>query len=208
MTTPPLEPTPRTPRAEVRQRLIAAAGDLFAEHGYVAVRLDDIARAAGFTKGAVYSNFGSKQGLFAAVLTSRSEAERARLLAIDDGATQPELLASVVAGEITGDTQRGRLGVEFAARAAYDDDVAEAWRDLRREQRRVAEEAVTEVTSKGGRGLATSPRVAALILHCLTNGLSVEHLADPDDVDEHTVREAVTTAVRLLLTDPQPDEVS
>jgi AcrR family transcriptional regulator len=50
--------------AEVRK----AARDLFATHGYAAVGLERVAVAAGVTRGAVYHHFGSKEGLFAAVL--------------------------------------------------------------------------------------------------------------------------------------------
>ena len=40
-------PIPRTPRAAVRRRVLAAAADVFAERGYVDSRLEDIARAGG-----------------------------------------------------------------------------------------------------------------------------------------------------------------
>ncbi|GEK87491.1 TetR/AcrR family transcriptional regulator [Microbacterium aerolatum] len=49
-----------------RQVLEAAIG-LFSAHGYADVSLDDIARAAGVTRGAVYHHYGSKVGLFGAV---------------------------------------------------------------------------------------------------------------------------------------------
>lgn len=45
-----------------------AARVLFATHGYAAVGLEQVAEAAGVTRGAVYHHFGSKRGLFAAVL--------------------------------------------------------------------------------------------------------------------------------------------
>ncbi|MFF7556095.1 TetR family transcriptional regulator [Streptomyces olivaceus] len=56
------------PRDEVRRRLLAAAAQSFAERGYEDSKLEDIAHTAGFTKGAVYSNFAGKAELFGAVL--------------------------------------------------------------------------------------------------------------------------------------------
>ncbi|MGB6072667.1 MAG: TetR family transcriptional regulator, partial [Rhodococcus sp. (in: high G+C Gram-positive bacteria)] len=50
----------RPQRTDVRDRLLAAAADEFTERGYAAAKLTDIADRAGFTKGAVYSNFESK----------------------------------------------------------------------------------------------------------------------------------------------------
>lgn len=61
-------PTARTPRAEVRRRLLVAGAQVFAEQGVHEARLDEIAARAGFSKGAVYSNFSSKQDLVVEVM--------------------------------------------------------------------------------------------------------------------------------------------
>ncbi|ROS40506.1 TetR/AcrR family transcriptional regulator [Amycolatopsis thermoflava] len=50
-----------------RAALVAAARELFAERGYQAVPADEIVRAAGVTRGALYHHYGDKQGLFRAV---------------------------------------------------------------------------------------------------------------------------------------------
>jgi AcrR family transcriptional regulator len=62
---------PRRTKAEseaTRAAVQRAARDLFATHGYPAVGLERVAATAGVTRGAVYHHFGSKRGLFAAVL--------------------------------------------------------------------------------------------------------------------------------------------
>ncbi|WP_037067107.1 TetR/AcrR family transcriptional regulator [Pseudonocardia acaciae] len=196
------EPIPRTPRAEVRRRLLAAAARVFAERGYVDARLDDIAHAAGFTKGAIYSNFGSKQGLFGAVLGERAEDERAALLGEirDDPASAAGRAARLVARRVVDDPERGRLGLEFAARAVRDEQVRAILARLRRAQRAAATALVTEIVERGGLRLAVSPEVAALILHCLTNGLSMEHLADPDGVGAGAVEHAIAATITALTT--------
>ena len=55
-------------RAETRARLLASARRTFARHGYHATSLDRVSENAGCTKGAVYDHFGSKAGLFLALL--------------------------------------------------------------------------------------------------------------------------------------------
>ena len=190
----------RIPRSEVRQRLIAAAAEAFAESGYSAATVDYIALRAGFTKGAVYSNFGSKQGLFAAVLEDRSTSERDRLLQAparpaDEVAA---FVAGVVAESITEDEQRGRLGLEFAARAARDPAARRSWGPLRRTQREAAERAIREVAARSGLELSIDPGVAALVLHCLTNGLSMEHLADPEQVDSTAIKRAIAALIEAI----------
>lgn len=66
-------PCPFKPRWERRkdarpQELMAAALDLFVERGFAATRLDDVARAAGVSKGTLYLYFCSKEELFKAVV--------------------------------------------------------------------------------------------------------------------------------------------
>jgi AcrR family transcriptional regulator len=58
-------------RRDTVRRLIDAACDVVAEKGFQRASLEEIARRAGLTKGAIYSNFESKEHLFWAVLGSR-----------------------------------------------------------------------------------------------------------------------------------------
>lgn len=63
------EPLSRAARQErTREALVQAARAVFARDGFHAARLDTIAREAGFSKGAVYSNFSSKAELFLAAV--------------------------------------------------------------------------------------------------------------------------------------------
>jgi AcrR family transcriptional regulator len=55
-------------RAETRARLLASARRMFARDGYHATSLERVSENAGCTKGAVYDHFGSKAGLFLALL--------------------------------------------------------------------------------------------------------------------------------------------
>ncbi|MEU5870759.1 helix-turn-helix domain-containing protein [Glycomyces sp. NPDC047369] len=196
------EPARRLPRDEVRRRLLAAAAVEFTERGYDDARLDAIARAAGFTKGAVYSNFGGKRELFAAVLTERADAER-DAIGSDVGAAEDLESALTgaarhVADRIVTDAERGRLGLEFAARAARDEDVREVLAPMRRSQRESAAAAAADLATQTGAALAVDPDLAGIIMHCLTNGLSMEHLADPEHIDEATIEHALTAVMSLL----------
>src|SRR5271166_4734292 len=64
-----IEPlTPERRRQQTREHLLQAAAQVFAERGFHGASLDEVAAAAGFTKGAVYSNFKNKEDLFLALL--------------------------------------------------------------------------------------------------------------------------------------------
>ena len=59
--------TPARRRQLTREALVGAAAEVFTAKGFHAASLDEIADAAGFTRGAIYSNFGSKEELLFAV---------------------------------------------------------------------------------------------------------------------------------------------
>ena len=68
----------RDRQRQTREAIVFAARAAFAEAGYHGARLDRIARAAGFSKGAVYSNFAGKAELFLAVLDKDIEGSAGR----------------------------------------------------------------------------------------------------------------------------------
>src|ERR1700760_2838796 len=59
-------------RAETRARLIEAAFQVFADKGFGAVRIDDVCKAAGYTRGAFYSQFDSLDELFFTLYDERA----------------------------------------------------------------------------------------------------------------------------------------
>jgi len=113
-----------------RQRLVAAARALFGARGYAGVGTEEIVRAAGVTRGALYHQFRDKTDLFAAV-AEQIEAEIAERIAADAAAA-----AAGPAGAL-------RIGVRLFLHACAEPEVEriilldapavlgwEAWRDL------------------------------------------------------------------------------
>ena len=60
-------------KAETSARLLATARKWFFEKGYAGTSMDELCAAAGVTRGALYHNFGSKEGLFEAVVRQIDE---------------------------------------------------------------------------------------------------------------------------------------
>src|SRR4051795_9854827 len=56
---------------DTREKLLDAAAEVFAEKGYANTSMDDVAAAAGMTKGALYWNFDGKESLFHTLLEER-----------------------------------------------------------------------------------------------------------------------------------------
>jgi AcrR family transcriptional regulator len=176
-------PTRAERRAQTRAELIDAAERLFSGQGFHATSLDAVADAAGYTKGAVYSNFASKEDLFFAVYerrVERSEAGIARTLA--------------EAGDVKEATLR--LAAAAAARRGRDDGwlavFLEFWTHVLRHPEHRARfaalharsvDAWVEAMEEGGAKPRFGARRAAVAGFALATGLGLEQLTQPDVVD-------------------------
>src|SRR3954471_9164051 len=80
MSTPESVPLTRAGRKQLtREHLLASAERLFIERGFHSASIDDIAQAAGFTKGAVYAHFKNKEAVFIALMERRWDEQLARV---------------------------------------------------------------------------------------------------------------------------------
>jgi AcrR family transcriptional regulator len=79
-----------TDNRSARERLLAAADELFYEQGIHTVGIDRIIERAGVAKASLYSSFGSKDELVRAYLQSRDASRRARVQAVVDRHTEPK----------------------------------------------------------------------------------------------------------------------
>jgi AcrR family transcriptional regulator len=68
MTSTPQSPAAASKATQTRRSLVVAARELFGERGYAATSVEEIVRAAGVTKGALYHHFVDKDDLFRAVV--------------------------------------------------------------------------------------------------------------------------------------------
>ncbi len=84
--------------ATTREKLLEAAGKVFAERGYYNVTIREISRRAGANVAAVNYTFGNKLGLYTEVLRQSVRASQSALLAaeLDSAATPEELLRKVI----------------------------------------------------------------------------------------------------------------
>lgn len=120
-------PRVRAAKADrTRSALIEAAKKLFAERGYEAASLGDVAAEAGFTKGAVYANFASKEELLLEVVKEVA-AENQRWLATNGERPTVEALTEPDEdGQLSSDQL---LGIEIALYAARHPNVRQAVAD-------------------------------------------------------------------------------
>lgn len=202
--TPPASPVAegrrRPPRDEVRRAVLDAAARVFARQGIDGASLDDVAAAAGFTKGAVYSNFGSKEGLVAALVDDRVSAYLdLGLAAVDDpGATLPER-ARALGDRLTAATDEQHdwhlLFLELWQRAVRTGRAEGAFLQRRRELHAAVTDAVAAHAEQAGAELPLPAASMATLLLALSHGLAIERLADPASVPDDLLGEVLAMLV-------------
>lgn len=175
--------TPERRRAMTRRALLDAAAAEFGAKGFHGASLDAVAAAAGFTKGAVYSNFENKAALFLAVLDDRMASQTAQLSEDieGDGAAADERLARIqttVADVFWGD-EWSALWLEFVLYAARNPDARERALDFRRRRQADTERMIAEEYER--RGAEPSHPIALLagVSLAMFDGLDIARLIDP-----------------------------
>lgn len=114
-------------RAQTRSRLLAAALDVFAERGYAGATIEQLVDRAGFTRGAFYSSFSTKEEVVLALLDKHSDTQLGRVRELVDAAAPGDALAvaAATAAEVTPDDLRWFLvSSEFTLLAVRDRQVA------------------------------------------------------------------------------------
>jgi AcrR family transcriptional regulator len=193
----------RPTRAQTRQRLLQAAGEVFAQRGYDRASLDDVAIAAGLTKGAVYSSFASKDDLFYALMRERID-ERLALVteAVERDATVREIASDASSGMaqlMSSQRDWHLLFIEFWARAVRDPDLHDEFARERRSVRALIAQFLEARAAEAGVNLPAPAEQLAVVVLALSNGIAIEHLADPDTVDPSIFGVALNLLLDRLL---------
>jgi AcrR family transcriptional regulator len=173
-------------REQTRDDLIAAAYRLFTEGGFHATSLDQIAAAAGYTKGAVYSNFDSKEDLFFAVYERRvAEAEaQMRELFAGDVAAGLDRIAADTTGRINRDDGWLAAFFEFWAHVIRRPELRGRFAEIHRRVQVPVAGALERVAAERGVELPDEALRIAVASGAMQIGLALERLTQPDVVDE------------------------
>ncbi len=169
-------------RSRTRERLVATATELFLRDGYSATSLEKVAEEAGYSKGAVYSNFRNKDDLCLAVLDA-IHAEQVRLVAeaiSGEGTLEARLMAFQRWAERTiGDEQWTALEVEFATNVRRDPRLRAELATRDESIRGMIAELVAAHAEEYGVRLPMPAEDVATALLSLGIGLGVQRALDP-----------------------------
>jgi AcrR family transcriptional regulator len=177
-------PRTRPTRGEVRDRILEAASKVFAAEGFAGATIDAIGQAAGFTKGAVYSNFGSKDELFLALLDREFELRGEQIATAlergGDTAAAARALSRSVLDSVHDHADYYVLFVEYWLRAVRDPELRE--RLIARRRAAAAQQA----DNFAGSAAATSGRPLADLAQLVVTmnlGIAMEEVLRPGTID-------------------------
>jgi AcrR family transcriptional regulator len=186
------EPIPRMTReqsrANTRDRLLAAARVAFARSGFHGASVEEIASEAGFSTGALYSNFEGKEDLFL-VLMEREIDEHARELA-DAVRARPTVAERATGGARTWMSMIDRepdmllLFMEFWAYGVRDPEVRPKVAARFAQMRRVLTTLIADGASEFDLELEMPAEQLAVAIDALADGIARQRLADPDAVPD------------------------
>ncbi|NIE62607.1 TetR/AcrR family transcriptional regulator [Burkholderia sp. Ax-1719] len=165
-------------RLQTRTHLLAAAKRLFVERGFGATSLRDIAAEAGYTQGAFYSNFASKEELFVELMRERSKTQVndiARVLS-DPTASAEDILSAldIWAQTLDAEPEWSVLGVEFKLQGRRNPTFATASEALLNAHRDGLAWCITEIFARLKRVPPESPAVLAASFMGLSQGLALQ----------------------------------
>jgi AcrR family transcriptional regulator len=183
-------------QAHTRRRLMRSAASVAAQRGLERASLDAVAEHAGFTKGAVYANFKSKEDLFLAMLDARFAERLAELDRILSSEEDPDVQARAAAAgfiaAIESEPEWQRLFFEFTVYAARNQgfrvELAARSRAMRE---RLAERLAARAARLGIEPVLPPEQVATMIF-AMAHGVALERLLDPKAVPDGLLPEMMT----------------
>jgi AcrR family transcriptional regulator len=191
----------RPTREETRQRLFDAAAQVFESQGIGAASIESIAEAAGFTRGAFYSNFASKDELIIAMLADHASRSARRNLALLARHRDP---VDFVAALRTADPdcedpldQSPLLHMEMVIYVARAQEHRPELAKRLQARRALIAEIIAATNQAGGPDGYVDPSFANMLL-ALEDGYRLHRLIDPATTPEDSFLQAVQSLQRLI----------
>jgi AcrR family transcriptional regulator len=171
-----------------REQILEAATRVFAKHGYNGASINAIAAEAGFSKGALYWNFASKEELFFALMDERIDSRIRALFELAEAAPAEQATEDEVSRNLSALLDQERdlvlLFHEYSAMAVRDPRLRERYVKRNVMLRNGLARSFEARLGAMGVPLAVSSQELATAVIALADGLSIEQLTEPEVVSE------------------------
>jgi AcrR family transcriptional regulator len=199
----------RPTRDATRERLFAAAAGVFEQQGIGGASIEAIAAAAGFTRGAVYSNFASKDDLIIAMLEDHVDRSVRHHLDLLERHRDPvDFVAALRESDRGRQDPLGRsplLHMELILYVARSEQRRPELAKRLRARRALVADIIAATNRAAGRGQVVDPAWAGPMLLALEDGFRLHRLIDPDTTPADSFVRAVSELQRLIgLGGPSP----
>jgi AcrR family transcriptional regulator len=191
---------------QTRERVVAAAAKVFARRGYHRATVDEIASEAGFTIGALYSNFAGKEELFLAIADRQVEQRADEFRAIAEAAEGEGDASSEAATQfrnvLEADPEWPLLFYEFWSLSVRNPELQGELAKRRDAIRDALAETLERVAKQLGFKLRFPAPVLATAIAASLNGLAFERAADPKALPDEVFAEFVTAVLGCAIAAP------
>jgi AcrR family transcriptional regulator len=175
--------TRREKQQQTRKSLLRAAVKLFCKRGLEGASIDEVAQAAGYTKGAFYANFKSKEELFLVMLDERFAEELERIDQALAGTQAPQEEARTAAADFihfAGDEDWPKLYIQFVAHAARNEE----FRQELATRHRAMRSRLGEILQRWKQGTGHEPPVPmpeiTAIMSFMADGFLTDRIVEPE----------------------------
>jgi AcrR family transcriptional regulator len=191
--------TRREKQERTRQQLLDAAARVFARRGYQQASVEEIAAEAGFTTGAVYSNFAGKEQLFLALADREVDSRIGEIRAVAEAAERGEEASAEAATQfahfLESDPHWPLLFYEFWSFGVRNAEIQGEFSKRRDAVREALAETLERVAEQHGFRLRFPAPVLAAAVSAALNGLAFERAADPDSIPDDVFAEFISAVL-------------
>ncbi|CAN7537497.1 TetR/AcrR family transcriptional regulator [Variovorax paradoxus] len=172
-------------RAQTRERLVETAQQLFVSNGYGGASIRDIADKAGYSQGAFYSNFSSKEDVLLELLRRHMEAEATQLFSVMGNEQQEpgQMLAELEAwaSTLNHDADWCMLSIELQLHANRSRSFAAEYQKVWNKHRSELGGVIGQLFGKLGRTPPAAPDELAAAFMALSHGLALQRISTRPD---------------------------
>jgi AcrR family transcriptional regulator len=203
----PVRPSRQAERSAVtRKALLAAAEQIFARDGFEAARIEDIALAAGRSRGAFYANFESKTELFLAlreqVVRKRAREIRERVRDLTDPVDRDRAIKAYMVHDVLNQRQL-LLEIEFKLFAVRRPEMLKDLANKHLEAGcRINEEELAPHMPEWRDKKPGAIRRNTLAIEAILEGLALNHLFHPSVLGEQEIRALLPGLIDRIVTSP------
>jgi AcrR family transcriptional regulator len=183
-------------RAQTRDRLLDATYEIVVRNGIEEASIEDIAEAAGFSRGAFYSNFESKEELLCALLEREKEGWEEELRTIVGEAASPEEIiqkARAYYVDLGANSQRCTFALAVRLYALRHPSIQPKMNEMMRQDQKKVVQQIQAVYSAAGVEPPCSPDIIAFGLLAIAQGLALTQVSDPDAISKELLPHILET---------------